>query len=192
MRLILISDFSSIAAKEDATVLSARGYEVVTYFELHHPFYPANGGRPANEHGAHANLVQELLERSLIAVHPDCEPFLLQQVAAVCRFIGRKLIRMDQLPHWAPDRNDRSWLEALPCLAAFTPEQEERRSFTTNTAVPERAGKPRARVVLAYARLQQHLRRIDNWIGDGLKNPMTRQAQRLKRYAEPDALSTTG
>jgi hypothetical protein len=190
MRLVLISDFSSYAVKEDATVLSARGYDVVTYFDLHHPCYAANGGRPADAHGAHANLVLELMERSLIAVHPDCEPFLLQQVAAVCRFIGRKLIRMDQLPHWAPAKNDRSWLGPLPCLAAFTPEEEERRICTRASTAPVSA--KRGRMATAYSRLLSRINRLDAWIGDGLKNLMTREQQRLKRYAEPNVLSTTG
>lgn len=219
MRLLLIASFSAAHIDDDAIVLRARGYDVVTYFELHTRSYKHNHGQAKHTYGAHVNVLLELVnEGATLAIHPSTDPALVQEIAALCRFLGIKLIRMADLPLIAPCQGDRQWKEALTCLAARSPEEEERGLVTgaphgtTNvegyapgataqlevaTAAPARTTwQLRERLVALHRRCSDALRAADAFIGDGLKNPMTR-SQRIdplpREYRMPDApLTATG
>jgi hypothetical protein len=224
MRLVLIASFSSLDAEDFAIRLRACGYDTVTYYELHKRDYDLNHGRPMHTLEAHKNIIYELITRNAaIAVHPSTDPAFVQELAALCRFVGRRLLPALELPMLAPSRCDRHWQDRVRCLAGPNPHDAERVMHvldnepqmnvegyvpgTTKQLAPAMAApapatlRLRKRLVALIRRCNGALRAADAFIGDGLKNPMTRQKLAQARsdalpvpreYRVTETLSTTG
>lgn len=101
-RLVLLANFSSMDVEDSAVALMARGYDPVTYFELHKPTYQYNVGKPASTAIAHRWMFLELTEGALLVIHPDLDPALLQEMVAMCRTLGLPVARMADLKYTGP------------------------------------------------------------------------------------------
>lgn len=110
MRLFLLASFTSMHADAAAYALRARGYGVVSYYDVHMPGYATNAGRVPSDQEARRNMGCELLENALCVVHPDTDLDLLQEVQAVCRALRMPMVRYADVPLTPTDSTE--WVDA--------------------------------------------------------------------------------
>ncbi len=191
MRILLFACYSSIAVTDDALVLAARGYDVVTWFDLHMPDYRLNRDMPATDAQARQNMAVELLENTQAVLHPEATAEQKQFAAYLCRLFGASMVRMEDLPFNPPAVKGEAW-DALNMLDEVEhPTDPERIRFETPvpkayrgaiTSEPIRAGHVVIIRVQGEASLGRRLlnmlrsveRRANALLGDALKNPMVR------------------
>lgn len=105
MRVILIAPYSSLDADQDAELLRVRGFDALTYFQLHEPGYVHNRGMVPTHKQVHTALALELLEGAVAVLHPECAerpPAVLPKVAQLCLALGVPLVPLEALPAAPP------------------------------------------------------------------------------------------
>jgi hypothetical protein len=200
MRILLFACYSSIAVKDDALMLDARGYDVVTWFDLHQKGYRLNRNMPASDAQGRQNMAVELLENTQAVMHPEATPEQVQLISTMCRAFGCGLVRMEDLPFCACDASGER-MDALNMLDAVEREADTARiRFQT----PEPKAYRTVNEVLAQypagsVVILEHVERRTMWrqlwntlctlerranalLGDALKNPMVREQHRPMPY----------
>lgn len=114
MRLLLLASFASIDSDGSAHALRARGYEAVSFYELHMPDYHGNGGRTPSDLQARRNMGCELLENAVAVIHPETDLELLTEIQGVCKGLRVPMVRYADVP-FTPSTST-EWVDAANCV----------------------------------------------------------------------------
>lgn len=202
MKLLLIAPPTSRNSSQDATCLRMRSFDVLSLVDLMMPEYPHNGGRYGTDHVVNQHVMLEILENRTCVLHPEAPFKLQQQLAVICRFLGKPLLRMEDLPAGPPVNQET--IDALNVAgdAAFDIARPVPAPTTTVSHLDELLAEdlpPYTGERLLNNALhagKSRLQKIRSWMYaqlSGMKNPVVREQQTVRPYVlNTSPLSTTG
>jgi hypothetical protein len=181
MRIFLYASMSNESVRQDAEILSVRGFDVLTVAdvlealsdpspqELMHTVNRCVIGSGQDSHRA-------------IVIHPNTDPGAVMDLVGFGRVVDVMVLRLNDLPAIAP-----------VCEAVLMNEDMRVGRFLLPTLEIQKARTLGDRLRAAYRTLLRWEARANAWFGDGLKNPVVSELRkRPVTYRLNTSASTTG
>jgi len=199
MRLLLMTPQAAALtdqAEADTLILSVRGYDVCSFSHAVQSMYSGSALSISRSDRIRV-LALEIIHGMLVVLHPMLSGDERAEILGLTKLLGGRAVEMDDLP-FLPPAHFAEWADAhrvRPSVGAIST------SDTTDGHVPPvpstGAQRMRERLLRLIEPLRRWAQRFDAYLGDSMKNPMTREAMRRRKaaprvYRCDNAPTTTG